>query len=84
MQARVCGYRQWVLTAPSWLLLAAGYVGDLLRKMGVRTQVCTMNIRQLLVREYYDNSLARKDLDMKESPIEDAIREFHEWRKNRQ
>jgi nucleoside-diphosphate-sugar epimerase len=84
MQARVCGYRQWVLTAPSWLLLAAGYVGDLLRKMGVRTQVCTMNIRQLLVREYYDNSLARKDLGMKETPIEDAIREFHEWRKNRQ
>ena len=59
-------------------------MGDLLRKMGVRTQVCTMNIRQLLVREYYDNSLARKDLDMKETPIEDAIREFHEWRKNRQ
>lgn len=83
MQARVCGYRQWVLTAPSWLLLAAGYVGDLLRKAGVRTQVSSNNIRQLLVREYYDNSLAKKELGLKETPIEDAIREFHEWRKNR-
>lgn len=83
MQARVCGYRQRVLTVPSWLLLAAGKVGDVLRRMGVRTQVSTVNIRQLLVREYYDNSLARRDLGLEETPLEDAVRDFYEWKTNK-
>jgi len=72
-----------VLTAPSWLLLAAGKVGDVLRRMGVRTQVSTVNIRQLLVREYYDNSLARRDLGLEETPLEDAVRDFYEWKTNK-
>lgn len=83
MQAQVCGYRQKVLTAPDWLLLAAGKVGDALRRVGVKTQVSTVNIRQLLVQEHYDNTLAKSELGLKETPIEDAIREFHDWRNNR-
>ena len=83
LQAAVCGYRQRVVTAPDWLLLAAGRVGDLLRLMGVKTQVSTCNIRQLLVREYYDNHHGLCDLGFLETPIADAIRDFHSW-KNKQ
>lgn len=83
LQAAVCGYRQRVVTAPDWLLLAAGRVGDLLRLMGVKTQVSTCNIRQLLVREYYDNHHGLCDLGFSETPIADAIRDFHSW-KNKQ
>ena len=83
LQAAVCGYRQRVVTAPDWLLLAAGRVGDLLRLMGVKTQVSTCNIRQLLVREYYDNHHGLCDLGFPETPIADAIRDFHSW-KNKQ
>lgn len=79
MQSRVCGYRQRVLLAPNWLLLTAGRVGDMLRAMGVKTQVSTHNINQLLVREYYDNKCAIKDLGLKETPMEEAIKDFHEW-----
>jgi nucleoside-diphosphate-sugar epimerase len=83
MQAAVCGYRQRVLPAPNWLLLAAGRVGDLLRRIGVKTEVSTVNIRQLLASEHFDNSPAKKELGLEETPIEEAIREFHEWRHNR-
>ncbi len=83
MQAAVCGYRQRVLPAPNWLLLAAGRVGDLLRRMGVKTEVSTVNIRQLLASEHFDNSPAKTELGLEETPIEEAIREFHEWRHNR-
>lgn len=83
LQAAVCGYRQRVVTAPDWLLLAAGRVGDLLRLMGVKTQVSTCNIRQLLVCEYYDNHHGLCDLGFSETPIADAIRDFHSW-KNKQ
>lgn len=83
LQAQVCGYRQWIVGLPDWVLLAAGGVGDVLRRMGLRTQVSTLNVRQLLVREYYDNGRARRELGMPETPLATAIEEFHEWRKNR-
>jgi dihydroflavonol-4-reductase len=83
LQAHVCGYRQRVIQIPNWVLLAVGHVGEWLRRMGLRTQVSLNNIQQLLVREYYDNSAARRDLGLKETPIEDAICDFYEWRKNR-
>ena len=84
MQSQLCGYRQKVIIVSSWFLLMAGRVGDLLRRMGVKTQVSTSNIRQLLVQEYYDNGRAVHDLEMNETPIEVAIKEFYDWRKNRQ
>ena len=84
MQAKVCGFRQRVVAAPNWLLMLAGRVGDMLRWMGVKTQVSTRNIRQLLVRENYTNRCAISELGMKETPIEVAIKEFHEYRKNNQ
>lgn len=83
MQAVVCGYCQKVLTMPNSLLLAAGRVGDLLRWCGVKTQLSTRNVRQLMVREYYDNHRAVSELLMPETPIETAISDFYEWRKNK-
>ena len=83
LQAEVCGYRQRVFEVPDGLFLLAGKAGDLLRWMGVRTQVSTRNVRQLLVREYYDNGHALRDLGIKETPIADAIGKFHKWREKR-
>jgi len=80
LQASVCGYRQRCLTLPSWLVRAAGRAGDLLRLLGLRTQLSTRNVRQLLVREYYDNALARRDLGMPSTPVSQAIADFFHWR----
>ena len=80
LQAATIGYRQRVVTLPDFLLLAAGAVGDLMRRMGVRTELSTVNVRQLMTSEYYDNSHAVSDLDMSETPIAQSIRDFHAWR----
>lgn len=81
LQARVCGYNQKVLTCPNTFLRMVGVVGDMLGWMGVKTQVSSRNIKQLLVQEYYDNSHALCDLRIGSTPIEKAIKDFYEYRK---
>ena len=83
LQAEVCGYKQRVLELPNVLVLAIGKVGDLLQRMKVRTQLCTRNVRQLLVCEYYDNSKARRELAMPQTPIADAVKDFFGWERER-
>ena len=80
LQSEVCGYGQRICTVADGLLLAAGRVGDMLRWMGVKTQLSTRNVRQLMIREYYDNGHAMRDLGIKETPISEAIADFHRWR----
>ncbi|MBP3762988.1 MAG: NAD-dependent epimerase/dehydratase family protein [Bacteroidales bacterium] len=80
LQAEICGYRQTILSLPDWLLLAAGRVGDLARALGLKTEVSTRNVKQLMVREYYDNHLAVSELGMQETPVAQAIEDFHQWR----
>lgn len=80
LQARIMGYCQKVVELPNWLLSVAGALGDVLRAMGVRTELSTRNVRQLMVRENYSNQHAIKDLGLTESPIEEAIKDFYKWR----
>lgn len=80
LQARVLGYRQRVVELPDGLLAVAGRVGDMLRALGVRSEVSTRNVRQLMVREYYDSSHAISDLAMPQTPLEQSIRDFYRWR----
>lgn len=80
LQAAVMGYRQRVLTLPNWLLYAAGCLGDLARRVGVRTELSTNNVRQLMVREYYDNRRAVAELAMPETDLAQSIHDFHQWR----
>lgn len=78
-----CGYRQLLFPLPDWLLSCAGRVGDLLRAMGVQTQLSTRNVRQLMVREYYSNSLAKDELEMPETPVAQFIAQFIGWYNSR-
>lgn len=82
LQARVMGYRQRVVVLPDALLTVAGWFGDVIRLLGVRTELCTRNVRQLMVREYYDNSHAISDLQLQQTPIEESVRDFYAWRDN--
>lgn len=79
LQAEVMGYRQRLLTLPDWLLAAAGAAGDLLRWLGQRTDVSTRNLRQLMVREHYRADRAIVELSMPQTPIAEAIKQFHKW-----
>lgn len=79
IQARVCGYQQCLLSVPNWLLACLGRIGDLLRCCGVRTQLATRNVRQLMVCEYYDHRCATEDLKMPHTEISQAIQSFFDW-----
>ena len=80
MQARVMGYHQRVITLPNWLLAIAGRVGDAMRAAVIRTELSTRNVRQLMVREYYNNHHAISELQITDTPIEVAIKDFYQWR----
>lgn len=79
IQKQQCGYGQYILSVPNWLLAWAGCIGDALRKCGIQTQLSTRNVRQLMVGEYYDNQLARTELEMPATKIEKAIEDFFNW-----
>ena len=81
LQKQVCGYRQLLVRVPCWLTNMVGVFGDVLRKIGVRTQVCSINTRQLCVREYYSNTKAKTELKMSETPLERAISDSICWLK---
>ncbi len=83
LQAQVCGYRQWLIPLPNGLLTLAGWVGDLLRSCGIATQVSTRNVRQLMVREYYDAAAAHSELQLPSTPISHAISDFFSWYRRR-
>lgn len=79
LQADVMGYRQRIISLPDWLLALAGAAGDLLRACGLRTDVSTRNVRQLMVREHYTPVRTIAELSMPQTPIAEAIIQFHQW-----
>lgn len=76
LQAKVCGYRQRIVVLPDGLVRFAGLLGDVMRRLGIRTQLSSNNVSQLLVREYYDSSLAAKELSLPPDSIAHSIAAF--------
>ena len=79
IQSRVGDYQQKIIVIPDFFLEVAGLAGDILRKFGIRTEICSMNLRQLLIQEYYSNEKAKNELNMKETDLETAIKEALNW-----
>ena len=79
LQSRVGEYDQKIMESPYTFLQMAGKTGDLIRLFGVKTEICSMNINQLLIQEYYSNKKAVKELKMPQKPIDEAIIEALVW-----
>jgi dihydroflavonol-4-reductase len=79
LQKRICKYNQNLIHLPDFFLTIASKAGDLLRKCGIKTEVCSMNLRQLMVREYYCNGKAKSELSMPETSLENAIEQAMDW-----
>ena len=83
LQSEVADYQQKIIEIPSVFLEIAGKAGDLLRLFGIKTDVCSMNLNQLIIQEYYSNNKAKKELKMPETDLKTAIKEAVDWfRKN--
>jgi dihydroflavonol-4-reductase len=80
LQAEVCGYRQRISIRPDGIVRLGGRAGDLLRSFGIRTMLCSRNVNQLIVEDWYDCSRAERELAFTHTPVADAIRDFFAWR----
>jgi dihydroflavonol-4-reductase len=82
LQMQIENYRQHIFELPNFTLILVAKVGDLLRKLGLKTELCSMNLRQLMIREYYSNKKAKNELNFSETDITIAIKEAIDWFKN--
>lgn len=82
LQKSVGEYEQYLLELPNFLLKIAGQIGDLVRKFGVKTELCSMNLNQLMINEYYKNDKATNELVLPQTELKIAILEAIKWFKD--
>ena len=83
LQKQVGIYKQFIIEIPDFLLISIGIVGDMLRKFGIKTNLCSMNLRQLMIREYYNNQKAKTELNLPDTNLKMAINEAIDWFKEK-
>jgi len=83
LQKQVGNYPQIIIELPNVLLKIVGKIGDFFRWLGIKTDVCTMNLQQLMIQEYYSNEKAKNELKMPQTDIKKAIEETLNWFKYR-
>ncbi len=81
-QKRIGNYKQLIIRIPDFFLEALGKTGDLIRKFGVKTEICSMNLNQLIIQEHYTNTKAKKELGMKPTSLEKALKDAIDWFNN--
>ncbi len=69
----VTGQKSILIPLPDIILRAAGLAGDLFRTLGAETEVSSVNMRLLMVKNYYSNVRARHHLGIDFTPVEKAI-----------
>jgi len=79
LQKELGDYQQTIIMLPDWFMLFVGKAGDILRRLGVKTELCSMNLQQLMIREYYTNQKANAELEFTETNLKTAISEAIEW-----
>lgn len=79
LQSQLGNYNQFIIEIPDFLLKVIGKIGDLMRKFGIKTDICSMNLRQLIIREHYTNSKAISELSMPQTELSRAISEALNW-----
>jgi len=50
--------------------------------LGITTELCSMNLRQLIIREFYSNAKAKSELKLPQTDLKIAIKEAIDWFKN--
>jgi nucleoside-diphosphate-sugar epimerase len=79
MATEASGLNQKQVVIPRFLLIAVGMVTDCLRKLGLQTELSAVNARILCIRNYYDCSKAVSELNLPQTPVQNAIQEALDW-----
>ncbi len=64
---------------PKGLLLSVGLIGNILRTLGMATQLSLNNMKILCINNFYSNHKASGELGLRFTPIEKGIGEGIEW-----
>ncbi|WP_262245458.1 NAD-dependent epimerase/dehydratase family protein [Parapedobacter soli] len=83
---RLCvqtGQQTLLIRVPGTLLRITGYIGDLLRLLGVRTALSTVNMKILRINNYYCSNKAQTELGTTFHPIDNGISAAIAWFKSR-
>ncbi len=80
--AKIEGKKKSIITVPGWLLIAVGYVGDLIRGLGIRSQISSVNMRTIIRSEFYSAQKAESELGLKKTSVENCTRDAIEWFKS--
>jgi len=79
LQKQIGNYQQVLIDIPDFALNIIGFAGDLVRKLGIKTEICSMNLKQLMIKEYYSNQKAKTELNLPESVLQIAVKEAIDW-----
>ena len=79
LQKSIGNYQQSIVILPNILLQFIAKIGDLIRFLGLETDLCSMNINQLLIQENYSNAKLVKHIKIPHHPLEQAIDEALGW-----
>ncbi|MGK6351544.1 NAD-dependent epimerase/dehydratase family protein [Parapedobacter sp. DT-150] len=82
--AQQTGSRPVLIALPKALLLPLGYLGDLLRAVGIKTALSATNMKILCVQNYYTNHKAQRELGVTFHPIDQGIASAVDWFKAHQ
>ena len=79
LQSKIGGYPQRIIKIPDFILLIIAFAGDIINFFKIKTSLTSVNLKQLMIREYYNNTRARQELLMPVTPIEQAVKEAIHW-----
>jgi dihydroflavonol-4-reductase len=75
----VTGRKQIYIKVPGFVLSVIGIFGNLLRMLGIKTELYYTNMRILCIGNYYTGIKAEKELGMTCQPVEKSLRDALEW-----
>lgn len=70
---RISNQKQVLLPFPKIVLIAMGYLGNLFRKLRIKTSIGLINMKILCVNNYYSNQKSIEQLKVNYTSIDDAI-----------
>ncbi len=68
-----------MIKVPGFILLSLGLLGDLFRKAGIKTNLSTIHMRILCLKNYYSNKKSTDELGMTYKPVKEAIDDAVAW-----
>jgi dihydroflavonol-4-reductase len=68
---------------PTWVLTTVGVFGSLLRMLGIPAELSLNNARILASNDYYTGQKAINDLNMQQTPVQEAVSEAIGWFKGK-